>query len=587
MNMRNRRITSLFMLGFIAVAMLLSACGALDSPSASARTPEEAIAQAVRDYLAQQGSPTDQVEVEIEQLEGDFARVKIISADPDDPGGSTGFLARKDGVWTTLITGSGFDPAEIQALGIPESVLPEGWFLITDVDTAAETDCPPPTDANVAFVNAAHGYCLLYPDGYVVEQPNPSETVLVVGSLMNHTDPRVSISVEPASGRSASQAADGLLEGLDMAAFNIERTATAIGGEEAVLLDGIPGQDLNRQLVVVHNGMLYHLFFSPFDPSLGETHARMEELFELVTDSLVFQTPSGEELIDSDQSSSLRLPLYLKSIKALIDKLAAAGASVQASLAEINQPFFTPAGQLVRLNGADLQIFAYDSVEAADAEAALIAPDGGSVGTHMATWMASPHFFKSDQFIVLYVGDDAAVLSLLESALGPQVAGAGDDLGSAGDLPLAGCPSPEEGTLLLTDEDKGYCLLYPASHTVVMLDSGNTEIVVGEIMNHIDPRVSITTEDLAGRSLQQVVDEFLAGYPGFEIEQTQLTVAGENAILLDGIPGQDYYRNVFVAHNDQLYQLQIAPYDKNIVDSLPEAEKLYAIVMDTFQFIGQ
>ena len=38
-------------------------------------------------------------------------------------------------------------------------------------------------------------------------------------------------------------------------------------------------------------------------------------------------------------------------------------------------------------------------------------------------WMATPHFFKSGKLIVLYLGDDVAVMTLLTGLLGPQFAG--------------------------------------------------------------------------------------------------------------------------------------------------------------------
>jgi len=41
----------------------------------------------------------------------------------------------------------------------------------------------------------------------------------------------------------------------------------------------------------------------------------------------------------------------------------------------------------------------------------------------MVTWMAPPHFFKSGQMLVIYVGDDAAVLDPLKVVLGEQFAG--------------------------------------------------------------------------------------------------------------------------------------------------------------------
>jgi hypothetical protein len=139
--MKKSSIARWFMLVTILGVLMLPACG-LDDPTSghagdleelipenvSVSDSREAISEAVRDYLARQGNPADQVEVEIERLEDDFARVKIISTDPDVPGGFTGFLKRQDGIWTTLIVGSDFNPLEIEALGIPESILPEGWI---------------------------------------------------------------------------------------------------------------------------------------------------------------------------------------------------------------------------------------------------------------------------------------------------------------------------------------------------------------------------------------------------------------------------------------------------------------------------
>jgi hypothetical protein len=149
------------------------------------------------------------------------------------------------------------------------------------------------------------------------------------------------------------------------------------------------------------------------------------------------------------------------------------------------------------------------------------------------------------------------------------------------------CPEAAPDTALLRNEEQGYCLLYPGSHVVEQMDGGNTEIVVGSVMNHTDPRVSIFVEDLAGRSLEQVVGEFLAGYEGFEIAQSNVTMGGEEAVLLDGIPGQDYYRKLLVAHDDSLYQLTIAPYDPGLADTLPQAENLYTVLINSFQFLPQ
>ncbi|HET9590767.1 MAG TPA: hypothetical protein VFO91_18400 [Anaerolineales bacterium] len=106
----------------------------------------------------------------------------------------------------------------------------------------------------------------------------------------------------------------------------------------------------------------------------------------------------------------------------LVDALRAAGATVEAG-DSVEQVFFAVKGQIIQVNGADVQVFEYETAEAMEAEAAQVSSDGGSIGTSMVTWVAAPHFYKSGRILVLYVGDDQAVLDLLEAALGPQFAG--------------------------------------------------------------------------------------------------------------------------------------------------------------------
>jgi hypothetical protein len=89
----------------------------------------------------------------------------------------------------------------------------------------------------------------------------------------------------------------------------------------------------------------------------------------------------------------------------------------------VEQAFFTVQGKIIKVNGADVQVFEYASTEAMEPMAAQVSADGGSVGTSMMMWMATPHFFKSGRVLVLYVGDDMAILAALRSVLGEQFAG--------------------------------------------------------------------------------------------------------------------------------------------------------------------
>ena len=106
----------------------------------------------------------------------------------------------------------------------------------------------------------------------------------------------------------------------------------------------------------------------------------------------------------------------------LVDALRAAGATVEPA-GEVSQPFLSAAGQVIGVDGHDVQVFEYADEAAADDDAALISPDGSSVGTSLITWIATPHFFRKGRLLVLCVGDDGDLIAALENALGPQFAG--------------------------------------------------------------------------------------------------------------------------------------------------------------------
>ena len=106
----------------------------------------------------------------------------------------------------------------------------------------------------------------------------------------------------------------------------------------------------------------------------------------------------------------------------LVEALKAAGATVEAS-DPVSQEFLSPAGQVLKVNGQDVQVFEYPDEAAAEREAKTISPDGSSTTTTMITWIDAPHFYRSGKLMVLYVGSDAGITQLLASLLGTQFAG--------------------------------------------------------------------------------------------------------------------------------------------------------------------
>jgi hypothetical protein len=108
----------------------------------------------------------------------------------------------------------------------------------------------------------------------------------------------------------------------------------------------------------------------------------------------------------------------------LIDALRATGAQVQVADQELEQPFFTPQAQVIRIEGYDgeVQVFEYADDAARQAESSQISPDGSSIGTTMVTWVDQPHFWAKGRLIVLYVGSDAEMEALLTGLLGEPIA---------------------------------------------------------------------------------------------------------------------------------------------------------------------
>ena len=107
----------------------------------------------------------------------------------------------------------------------------------------------------------------------------------------------------------------------------------------------------------------------------------------------------------------------------LIDALRAAGLNIEPA-GEVEQPFASVVGYVVKVNGDDMQIFEYPDETQADSDAKLISPDGGIIGnTTIIDWISTPHFYKQGRLMVLYVGENVELINTLEAVLGPQFAG--------------------------------------------------------------------------------------------------------------------------------------------------------------------
>ena len=155
---------------------------------------------------------------------------------------------------------------------------------------------PVPTSVNNTaqiFSSDQLGLCFSYPEGYT--QLPYEDTAEIVGPELPGSDRRGLFWLEKSDAydRTAEVIADQ-----DMTAAGIPsvgRSFVTLDGEPAVVLDGMPGQDLQRRVYVVHDQTLYVLAFMP---TLSDNKAavdQMEALYDAITNSWAWSPCSATE----------------------------------------------------------------------------------------------------------------------------------------------------------------------------------------------------------------------------------------------------------------------------------------------------
>ena len=200
---------------------------------------------------------------------------------------------------------------------IPTNTLQPTLASIATETPASSTSmgaCPSETADLKLFMNADDGYCLLYPTVHTAIPPymiviNPTglagdmpgdafeeatqRAIQEVAGFRPRDMPGdawVNINVEAASGRTATQVADGQIAEAG-AGWNITRSEILIDGKQAVVVDGLPRPVPLRAVFIVDNDRLYTLSFMRMSRNI-EVFAQLEELYAAVIDTFHFLPPT-------------------------------------------------------------------------------------------------------------------------------------------------------------------------------------------------------------------------------------------------------------------------------------------------------
>lgn len=127
------------------------------------------------------------------------------------------------------------------------------------------------------------------------------------------------------------------------------------------------------------------------------------------------EPPDNGQLIDLADEIEPGTPMF-----GVYNVLKAMGTKVEVGT-EKSRPFFNETGRALIINGAEVELYEFDSKEETDEAAAAIAPDG-SVRDQPA-WTGPVNWFRTDRVIALYPGDDRGVIDAVTTAMGPVFAG--------------------------------------------------------------------------------------------------------------------------------------------------------------------
>ncbi len=154
---------------------------------------------------------------------------------------------------------------------------------------AVEGPCPQPGSGERSYRDETLGICFSYPEGYNVAPEGDNGLLVFAGEQPQPLTPKASIQIEPAEGRTADGLAGEVMAGVQ-GVEGIERVyGLMIGGETQVqVIDHLPGEELYRLVLVVHDGQLYRLTFTPSDHNLGPLFDEVDRLYGSLTNSFTF-----------------------------------------------------------------------------------------------------------------------------------------------------------------------------------------------------------------------------------------------------------------------------------------------------------
>jgi len=158
------------------------------------------------------------------------------------------------------------------------------WLIDTQPSSSQDTTV---TTSNQVIIFEPLDFCFVVPQGFT---QLTNDAVEILAPELPGTDMRglFWLEISDSYDRTAEEIADQ--EMTYAAGLNVGRWTVMLDGEPAVVLDGMPGQDFQRRVYVVHQQTLYVLAFMPTRSGNKAASEQVEALFASVTSSWVWMS---------------------------------------------------------------------------------------------------------------------------------------------------------------------------------------------------------------------------------------------------------------------------------------------------------
>ena len=127
-------------------------------------------------------------------------------------------------------------------------------------------------------------------------------------------------------------------------------------------------------------------------------------------------------LIGCNRSAQISYDAYEELVRNLENK----GFTIETE--DVEESILLGERKWLTLNGSDnISVYLYENSDRMEKDASYLSNDGFSYNNGKESidieWVSYPHFFKSENMIILYVGENSKIVEALEELVDPQFVG--------------------------------------------------------------------------------------------------------------------------------------------------------------------